>query len=92
MNGPDAPHPWGLSPKDIRGNVIVLHHYKQQSMGPIIGMPEHQHSVHDKGQHPNGNSKGGGITNRKEFNNWKREFWHDRAQKTLSKKSGGCLK
>lgn len=59
MNSNDAPHPFGLSPRDRQGNVIVLHHDRQQSQGPITAMPDKHHSssTNNAGQHPNGNKK-----------------------------------
>ncbi len=91
MNGPNAPHPWGLSPVDKQGEKIVLHHHRQQTEGPIIAMPEKHHGskINGAGQHPKGNKKGSGISNRKEFNFWKREFWVSQAQKALDRKPQG---
>lgn len=90
MNGDDAPHPFGLSPRDKQGNVIVLHHDRQQSQGPITAMPDKHHgsSANNAGQHPNGNTKGAGINNRREFNLWKKEFWKSQAEKVLNKRRG----
>ncbi|EIS6116776.1 RHS domain-containing protein, partial [Escherichia coli] len=93
MNSNDAPHPFGLSPRDRQGNVIVLHHERQQSQGPITAMPDKHHSssTNNTGQHPNGNKKGSGINNRQEFNLWKKEFWKSQAEKVLSNRGGGCV-
>ncbi|HCP1440097.1 TPA: RHS domain-containing protein, partial [Escherichia coli] len=93
MNSNDVPHPFGLSPRDRQGNVIVLHHERQQSQGPITAMPDKHHSssTNNTGQHPNGNKKGSGINNRQEFNLWKKEFWKSQAEKVLSNRGGGCV-
>ncbi len=42
------------------------------SQGSIIAMPERCHRKNSKALHPLGNK--GGIDNRAEFNQWKREF------------------
>ncbi|MGU9857889.1 RHS repeat-associated core domain-containing protein [Pseudomonas sp. LF245] len=91
MNGPEAPHPFGKSPVDKRRNTIVLHHDKQQTQGPLSAMPDKHHGSpeHNAAQHPNGNKKGTGITNRAAFNLWKKEFWTSQAKKALK---GGCMK
>ena len=93
MNGGDAPHPFGLSPRDKQGNTIVLHHDRQQSEGPLTAMPDKHHgsAENNAGQHPKGNAKGAGINNRREFNLWKKEFWKAQAEKTLGKRRGGCV-
>lgn len=54
------------------------------SQGPIIAMPERCHRENSKALHPLGNK--GGIDNRAEFNQWKREFWYDQALKELSRR------
>ena len=91
MNGPEAPHPFGKSPVDKNGNTIVLHHDKQQTAGPLRAMPDKHHGSpeHNAAQHPNGNRKGTGITNRTAFNLWKKEFWTSQAKKASK---GGCMK
>ncbi|MGG8166915.1 hypothetical protein PGO42_09130 [Klebsiella aerogenes] len=91
MNGDDAPHPFGLSLRDKQGNVIVLHHDKQQSQGPITAMPDKHHgsSVNNSGQHPHGNTKGAGINNRQEFNLWKKSSGKRKPKKVLNKRRGG---
>ncbi|WP_286842954.1 RHS repeat-associated core domain-containing protein, partial [Pseudomonas sp. PGPPP1] len=83
LNGPESSS-YGISPKDKHGNKIVLHHYKQQPEGPIIGMPEKHHRQKHKELHPHGNQKGKGISNRDEFNMWKREFWAAQANKEIA--------
>ncbi|QXH48218.1 RHS domain-containing protein [Pseudomonas xanthosomatis] len=97
MNGPDAPTPFGKSPVDQKGERIDLHHHRQQSEGPITGMPQKHHGSkeHNAGQHPKGKQKGAGINNRQEFNLWKKEFWVSQAQKALDRKqskasNGAC--
>ena len=58
-NAPEAPLYSSKSPNDAKGNLIILHHYRQQSEGPIVAMPEQHHDLWNIGQHPNGNKKGG---------------------------------
>lgn len=84
LNGPKNKRPFGKSPVDKKGNTIILHHYKQQSQDPIIVIPERCHHENSKALHPLGNK--GGIDNRDEFNQWKREFWYDQALKELSRR------
>ncbi|WP_181004856.1 RHS repeat-associated core domain-containing protein [Pseudomonas putida] len=84
-NGPSSKF-YGLSPKDKHGNVIDLHHYKQRTEGPIIAMPQKHHIKKSKELHPHGNKKGHGISNRAEFNFWKREFWANQASNELQKR------
>jgi RHS repeat-associated protein len=86
----------GLSPKDAKGNTIVLHHYKQNPAGPLVAMPQ-QH--HDKphtnpGQHPFGKTKGGGLTTseRTSFNDWKKEFHAHLAEDELNSRGKSCTK
>ena len=78
---------YGRSPIDKKGNVIVLHHYKQQTYGPIIAMPARWHQSKYSALHPNGNKKGMGITNRAEFNQWKKEFWAYQSEQAMLKKN-----
>ena len=85
LNGPNSKL-YGLSPKDKHGNVIDSHHYKQRTEGPIIAMPQKHHIKNSKELHPHGNKKGHGISNRAEFNFWKREFWANQAFKELQKR------
>lgn len=47
-------------------------------------MPERCHRENSKALHPLGNK--GGIDNRVEFNQWKREFWYDQDLKELSRR------
>ncbi|WP_425312869.1 RHS repeat-associated core domain-containing protein [Neisseria dumasiana] len=84
LNSPENNRPFGKSPVDKKGNTIILHHYRQQSDGPIIAMPERCHRENSKALHPLGNK--GGIDNREKFNQWKREFWYDQALKELSRR------
>lgn len=57
---------------------------KKGNQGPIIAMPERCHRENSKALHPLGNK--GGIDNRAEFNQWKREFWYDQDLKELSRR------
>lgn len=86
LNGPESTS-YGISPRDKAGNKIILHHYKQRTEGPIVGMPEKHHRNKYSELHPYGNQKGRGIANRDEFNMWKREFWAYQANKELARRS-----
>ncbi|WP_303848890.1 DUF6531 domain-containing protein [Apibacter mensalis] len=78
---------WGLSPKDKKGNTIVLHHYKQDPEGIIVAMPQKHHDKPhtNPGQHPYGKKKGGGLTvdERAAFDNWRKEYHAYLAKKEL---------
>lgn len=79
---------YGLSPKDVNGETIVLHHHRQQVGGPIIEMPSSRHKIGNKAQHPNGSSKGGGIGDaaREQFDDWRAEYWRHRAELEMRKR------
>ncbi|WP_318580830.1 RHS repeat-associated core domain-containing protein [Flavobacterium columnare] len=85
---------FGLSPKDKQGNVIVLHHYKQNANGPIVAMPaKHHDKKHtNPGQHPFGKTKGGGLTKaeRDAFDNWRKEYHTHLAETELNKRGIKC--
>ena len=92
----------GKSPKDNKGNIIVLHHYKQSAAGPIVALPEQHHNKpHTNrpinngrgGQHPFSNQKDKGVgsgEDRAIFNNWKKEFWAAQAKAAMKKKGISC--
>lgn len=76
---------------------IVLHHQKQNVNGPIIEMPasKHRAGLGNKKMHPHGNKKGAGVGSvRPDFNNWRKEYWKNRATEELNhrKKSNGKAK
>lgn len=77
----------GLSPKDKKGNTIVLHHYKQDPEGTIVAMPQKHHDKPhtNPGQHPYGKKKGGGLTvdEPDAFDNWRKEYHAYLAKKEL---------
>lgn len=88
-------------PSGKNSNVIVGHHYKQQAGGSIVMMPaQHHDKKHTNAntsngrseQHPNGKKTGGGLTatERKAFNNWRKEFYAHLAQEEINnrKKKG----
>ena len=79
---------YGLSPKDVNGETIVLHHHRQQVGGPIIEMPSSKHKIGNKAQHPNGSVKGGGIGDeaRASFDDWRAEYWRHRAELEMQKR------
>lgn len=78
---------WGLSPKDKKGNTIVLHHYKQDPEGTIVAMPQKHHDKPhtNPGQHPYGKKKVGGLTvdEPDAFDNWRKEYHAYLAKKEL---------
>ena len=74
---------------------IILHHQKQNPLGPIIEMPMSKHiqNLGNKNMHPLGNQKGkevGGGELRLDFNSWRKEYWKHRASVELEarKKKG----
>jgi len=73
---------------------IVLHHQKQNPNGPIIELPASKHKLGNKKQHPFGNKKGAGVgQERSGFDNWRVEYWKDRATKELERrKIKSCTK
>jgi RHS repeat-associated protein len=78
----------GFAAKDINGESIVLHHHRQQAMGPIIEMPGNKHKIGNRAQHPHGNARGLGLTaeEREAFNSWRNEYWKNRAKTELRKR------
>ena len=68
---------------------IILHHQKQNPEGPIIELPKSKHDLGNKKMHPFGNQKGKGVGNgsvRRDFGNWRREYWKYRARKELRRR------
>lgn len=73
---------------------IILHHQKQRPTGPIIEMPRSKHSIGNKSQHPYGNKKDAGVGSgevRGDFNNWRLEYWKNRAKEELTKRGKSCV-
>ncbi|MGM0805578.1 MAG: T7SS effector LXG polymorphic toxin [Bacillota bacterium] len=69
----------GYSPKDGANDTIILHHHEQKVEGPIIEIPNRNHDLGNKRQHPYGNSGGVGSGDaRIEFNKWRKEYWKAR--------------
>lgn len=68
-----------ISPKDKRGETIILHHHQQKAEGPIIEMPQPNHSLSNKKQHPLGNKGGVGSGKvRADFDTWRSKYWRAR--------------
>nr|WP_262487718.1 HNH/ENDO VII family nuclease [Cellulophaga lytica] len=66
---------------------VILHHQKQNPNGPIIELPKSKHDLGNKKMHPFGNKKGAGVgKNRPDFDNWRKEYWKNRADVELNKK------
>ena len=63
---------------------IILHHQKQNPLGPIIELPVSKHDLGNKSLHPFGNKKGAGVGQvRGDFDNWRKEYWKERADAEL---------
>ncbi|WP_252250333.1 HNH/ENDO VII family nuclease [Clostridium sp. ZBS13] len=74
----------GLSPKDINGDTIILHHHEQNVAGPIIEIPRPNHKMGNIKQHPLGNSGGvGSGAEREAFNAWRVQYWKARYAEEL---------
>ncbi len=78
----------GFASKDHRGRKLALHHLDQNPAGPLVEMPAVNHSVHNRIQHPLGNTPGSGLTaaQRAEFNVWREQYWRARAQGELTRR------
>ncbi len=80
----------GFSAKTPDGDVIILHHHRQNPNGFLVEMPSSNHSISNKNQHPFGNQKGLGLTSeqRESFNKWRNNYWRARARAELHRRSG----
>jgi hypothetical protein len=75
----------GFAGKDINGEPLVLHHLGQNPAGPVVEMPAFRHNVHNRVQHPFGNTPGAGLTKeqRAAFDVWREDYWRARALEEL---------
>ena len=81
-NNPKGP---GKSPINAKGETIILHHQKQQNIGPIIEMPRSAHNLGNKKQHPFFPKPHPlDPVDRARFDQWRKEYWKDRAEKELN--------
>ncbi|MEM0942230.1 MAG: RHS repeat-associated core domain-containing protein, partial [Bacteroidota bacterium] len=83
----------GVAGTTMGGNrgrqTIVLHHQGQQNGGPIIEMPKSTHRNINKKQHPHfPNPHPTDKVDRLRFDDWKKEYWKDRANKEMEKRKG----
>ncbi|MCL5247594.1 hypothetical protein M4I21_17370 [Cellulophaga sp. 20_2_10] len=81
------PKGFGKSPINAKGETIILHHQKQMNSGPIIEMPRSAHDLGNKKQHPffpkpHPTDK----VDRVKFDEWRKEYWKNRAEIELNKK------
>jgi len=80
----------GMAIFDKETNPMRAHHNKQNPNGPIVIMPEKHHDKPhtNPGQHPFGKKKGAGLTKseRRAFNNWRKEFYAHLAEQELNKR------
>jgi hypothetical protein len=77
----------GFAPK-INGREIQLHHLGQNPRGPLVEIPKPMHSTANKSQHPSGNKRGVGLAfeERRDFNDWRLEYWKARARDELARR------
>lgn len=68
----------GLSPIGIDGEPISLHHLHQDNNGVLIEMLDTEHRYHSRELH---SYKSESEIDRKEFSNWKRNYWQERGIK-----------
>lgn len=75
----------GFAARDINGRKLHLHQLNQDPYGPIVEIPVHRHSVHNRIQHPLGNVAGSGLTpsQREVFDKWRVQYWKARALEEL---------
>ena len=83
------PKGYGKSPKHANGDTIILHHQKQNHLGPVIEMPNsgHVRGLGNKKMHsyfPNPHPTN--PVDRDVFNNWKKEYWKYRAETEINKR------
>jgi hypothetical protein len=78
----------GFAGKDINGEPLVLHHLGQNPAGPVVEMPAFRHNVHNRVQHPFGNTPGAGLTKeqRAAFDVWREDYWRARALEELQRR------
>ena len=83
------PKGYGKSPKHANGDTIILHHQKQNHLGPVIEMPNsgHVRGLGNKKIHPYfPNPHPTNPVDRDVFNNWKKEYWKYRAETEIKKR------
>jgi len=78
----------GTAAKTIYGDPIVLHHLDQDPNGPLVEIPDPNHSVWNEIQHPSGNQPGAGLSDseRAEYEAWKRQYWKWRAMQEQTRR------
>ena len=67
----------GLAPIGTDNKSIELHHLKQKDNGVIIEVTSTEHNENSKVLH---RYRSESEINRREFNNWKRKYWQERAK------------
>ncbi|RYE18764.1 MAG: RHS family protein, partial [Sphingobacteriaceae bacterium] len=77
----------GLSPKNVKGETIILHHQKQSDLGPIIELPRSAHNLGNRKLHPYfPNPHPTNPVDRVRFDQWRKEYWKNRAEVELNKR------
>lgn len=78
----------GFSAKDINGEPLSLHDLNKNAAGPLVEMPAFRNNVHNRVQHPFGNTAGAGLTaeQRAAHNVWREQYWKARAVEELQRR------
>lgn len=69
----------GFNPIGIDGKIVELHHLKQKDNGIIVELTRTEHRENSKVLHRY-KGKGESEIDRKKFEEWKREYWKERAK------------
>lgn len=69
----------GFNPIGIDGKIVELHHLKQKDNGIIVELTRTEHRQNSKILHRY-KGKGESEIDRKKFEEWKREYWKERAK------------
>lgn len=69
----------GFNPIGVDGKIVELHHLKQKDNGIIVELTRTEHRENSKVLHRY-KGKGESEIDRKKFEEWKREYWKERAK------------
>ena len=79
----------GKAATDRSGNTLNIHHTDQNADASyFVEISSKRHSIHNRKQHPKGNTKGQGLspTERAEFDRWRARYWRARARDELARR------
>jgi hypothetical protein len=79
----------GFAARTRTGDRLILHHHKQDPAGFLVEMPEANHSIWNRNQHPLGNVAGAGLTaeQRAAFDAWRTDYWQARARAEMRRRA-----